>query len=346
MPAGLLEVRGTIDVSQFWPSGRSDADTATVMLARAGDPIKFQKDHAAPLRATHVFDDVFVQGRQGRKEAIKNGHVTIRMQGIDAAEQHFQPTALSGAEKENSNQREKDAFHELNHPYRQPLGATSTNELHDFLGKPGTTFDCRVFTQVDKPSEVFDTFGRLVGDIEIAKDHSTVNLNHWLIEQGWAFPTYYSSMTNEEITAIDALAKSAQSKERGVWKFLSKTVGTFDFDLREPKKNDLSVLANDRGPVLFPKLYRRFTSWSARHKAKVTDMPFQKFLAGGVAGKPDDCFETKDFLANGVHSATRHTFDQFVQSGKTIHFEPGGLVFSEAPSKLVKLDHSDVLDEF
>ena len=75
---------------------------------------------------------------------------------------------------------------------------------------------------------------------------------------------------------------------RGVWKFLSKTVGTFDFTLREPKKNDTSVLATDKGPVLFPKLYRRFTSWSARHKAKVINMPFQTFLAGGVGGKPDD----------------------------------------------------------
>jgi hypothetical protein len=53
-----------------------------------------------------------------------------------------------------------------------------------------------------------------------------------------------------------------------------------------------------------------------------------------------------DFLANGVHSATRHTFDQFIQSGKTIKFEPGELVFDEAPSKLIRPDGSDVPDEF
>lgn len=347
MPAGLLEVRGTIDLGQFWPSGRSDADTTTVVLKLAGDAIKFRKNDAAPFRATHVFDDALVVGRQGRKPAIKNGHVTIRLQGIDAPELHFQPTALSRAERQGLSQAKKDAFHELNHPYRQLLGATSTKGLRDFLATLGTTtFDCRVFTQVEKPSEVFDTFGRLVGDIEITKNNLPVNLNHWLIEQAWAFPTYYSSMTNEEITAIDALAKAARSEKQGVWKFLSKTVGTLDFTLREPKKNDLSVLATDKGPVLFPKLYRRFTSWSARHKAKVTNMPFQTFLAGGVAGKHDDCFETADFLANGVHSATHRTFDDFVQSGKTINFEPGGLVFGEAPSRLVRPDGSDVPDEF
>src|SRR5262245_64950293 len=99
MPHGLLEVRGTIDLGQFWPSGRSDADTTTVVLKNAGDAIKFRKNDAVPFQLTHVFDDALVVGRQGRKPAIKNGHVTIRLQGIDAPELHFQPAALSGAEK-------------------------------------------------------------------------------------------------------------------------------------------------------------------------------------------------------------------------------------------------------
>jgi hypothetical protein len=48
-----------------------------------------------------------------------------------------------------------------------------TKGLHDFLAATEkTTFDCRVFTQVDTPNEVFDTYGRLVGDIEIAMSNS------------------------------------------------------------------------------------------------------------------------------------------------------------------------------
>jgi hypothetical protein len=42
-----------------------------------------------------------------------------------------------------------------------------------------------------------------------------------------------------------------------------------------------------------------------------------------------------DFLANGVYSASPRTLDQFVVGGKTIKFQPDGLVFQEAPSKLV-----------
>jgi len=146
MPHGLLEVRGTIDLGQFWPSGRSDADTTTVVLKLAPDAIRFRKSDAAPFRATHVFDDAIVKGRQ-RKPAIKNGHVTIRLQGIDAPELHFQPTALSKAEIGGLSQAKKDAFHELNHFYRQLLGATSTKGLHDFLATSGAiTFDSRVLT--------------------------------------------------------------------------------------------------------------------------------------------------------------------------------------------------------
>jgi len=48
-----------------------------------------------------------------------------------------------------------------------------------------------------------------------------------------------------------------------------------------------------------------------------------------------------DFLANGVYSASPRTLDQFVVGGKTIKFQPDGLVFQEAPSKLVGANGAD-----
>jgi endonuclease YncB( thermonuclease family) len=338
MVAGLLQVHGSIALDQFWPSGRSDADTTKVVLTVAPNAIEFRKDSSTPFHSTHVFDNAIVKGRT-RKAPIKNGQVTIRLQGIDATELHFQPSPLSLAEKKGASAAKLNAYHQVTHSYRQFLGATATKALHDFLvatGKP--SLDCLVLTQVDKPSEVFDTYGRMVGDIEVTIKGQTVNLNHWLVEKGWAFPTFYSSMTNEEILALLALTKTARSAKIGVWKYLSKVVGAFDFTLLEPKAGDLSVLATDKGPVILPKLYRRQTNWSARNKAKITSQSFQQFLAAGSGGKPDACFETKDFLTNGIHSATHRTFDQFVVGGKTINFEPEGLVFSEATSALIGAD--------
>jgi hypothetical protein len=63
MPVGLLEVRGTIDVSQFWPEGRSDADTTKVVVSLAPDAIRFRKNDGAPFQPTHIFEGAKVKGR-------------------------------------------------------------------------------------------------------------------------------------------------------------------------------------------------------------------------------------------------------------------------------------------
>ncbi|WP_271588584.1 hypothetical protein [Bradyrhizobium sp. CCBAU 53415] len=90
----------------------------------------------------------------------------------------------------------------------------------------------------------------------------------------------------DEIRAFFALAKTARTRKLPVWKHLAKTIPAFDFDLSEPKAGETGVLATDKGPVIPPKLYRRYANWSARKKAKVTSQNFQKFLGEGSGGKP------------------------------------------------------------
>jgi endonuclease YncB( thermonuclease family) len=342
MVAGLLRMWGSIALDQFWPTGRSDTDTTEILLTVSPGAIEFRKNSSTPFHSTHVFDHAIVKGRT-RKPPINNGQVTVRLQGIDATELHYQPSPLSPTEKNGLSPAKRLAYHSVTHSYRQYLGATATKALHDFVATAGRpALDCHVFTKVDEPGEAFDTYGRLVGDIEATIGGKLINLNQWLVDQGWAFPAFYSSMTNDEISTLLGLATSARSKKSGVWKYLSKSIGPFDFNLLEPKKNDLTILAADKGAVIFPKLYRRYANWSARKKANVTSQNFQKFLEAGSNGKPDVCFVTADFLANGVHSATHRTFDQFVVAGKTIKFPPDGLVFSEAPSALIGADKKPI----
>ncbi len=61
MAAGLLELTGTLGTAQFWPSGRSDADTATVIVNVTAGAIKFRKNDSVPFQTTHVFDNAFVR---------------------------------------------------------------------------------------------------------------------------------------------------------------------------------------------------------------------------------------------------------------------------------------------
>src|SRR6266702_3536238 len=83
-----------------------------------------------------------------------------------------------------------------------------------------------------------------------------------------------------------------------------------------------------RGLRSFRSCFDSYTNFSPRKKAKITAQNFQAFLVAGSGGKPDICFETADFVANGVHSATPHNFADFVVGGKTIKFQPDGLWFS------------------
>jgi endonuclease YncB( thermonuclease family) len=340
MAVGLLEVQGTIDVAQFWPAGTSDADTTKVLVGVEDGAFQFRPSDSVPFKPTKFYEGAKVKGRSGSKPPLnKNNQITIRLQGIDAPELHYRPSPLTSAERNGASATALSQFRSLDHFYRQPLGATTTNALHEFLLEMGqSTISCSVWTQVDYPNEVFDTYGRLVGDIEIATGGKTIDLNHWLVEQGWAFPTFYSSMSNAEITAIVALGKSAKSNKRGIWKHVSKIVRAFDFALLQPKKGDTTVLATDKGWVLFPKLFRRQCSWAARKKAAVTKHAFQHYL---IASQ-DDCFKTSEFLAHGIHSAKPHVLSSFVKAGKTIAFEPDGLVFQEAASNLIGPDGKQV----
>jgi hypothetical protein len=133
-------------------------------------------------------------------------------------------------------------------------------------------------------------------------------------------------MLDAEIETLRALAKTARGKKLGVWKHLAKTIGAFDFTLLEPKIAETSVLATDAGPVIFPKLYRRQTNWAARNKAAVSNATLQQFLD---AQKKDQCYRTDDFLANGEHAAQKILFATLVKAGKTILFEPDGIVVKE-----------------
>lgn len=330
-----MEVTGTLATRIFWPAGQSDADTASVIIDVAEDSFRFRPHDDAPFRLTQFYRGATVVGRERKAPVNAAGKMTIRLQWIDATEMHYRPSPLSKQEKDAASPAKLQAFKAVNHSYRQFFGATAAKMSHDFVGRAGSdAIPCRVFTRVDKPNEVFDTYARFVGDIEITVRGAPVNLNRWLIENGWAFPAFYVSMNDDEIIAVRELAAAAKRGRKGIWPYYSKTIGTFDFDLREPKKGETDILEHDKGKVIFPKLYRRQANWAARKKARIFTGALQRFLES----QPDDCFETDDFLVNGLGSAKRRHFADFVHAGTRVGFDPADLVFAEAASKIIGSD--------
>jgi endonuclease YncB( thermonuclease family) len=94
MASGLLELTGTIDLSQLWPRRTSDADTTKIKVSTTRDAFRFRSGPRAPWKVTHAFEDATVKGRTSKAPIDNQGRVTVRLQGIGAPELHYRPPAL------------------------------------------------------------------------------------------------------------------------------------------------------------------------------------------------------------------------------------------------------------
>src|SRR5258706_6306979 len=177
---GMLIANGTLRVQQFWPGGRSDADTATIDLVPQANKAFIWVDNAGKRQPTRAFDNAEVVSKSGRKPAIKTSKgstvrkITIRLQGIDAPELHYQPQVPgSGGQG-------------INHPFRQWLGETSADALHDYLrGFNQAEIPCEFLTAGPKPSDVCDMFGRLVRKNIPIQGRACIGIKPKLVAQGW-----------------------------------------------------------------------------------------------------------------------------------------------------------------
>jgi len=319
MSKGLLEVEGTLSAAQFWPNGTSDADTAHVVVSA----FRFNG------RVTHAFDDATVKrsatANGGKPVQNKKHEVTVRFQGIDAPELHYRPI------HQHLSPEQKAAVSAKNGNFRQHLGESAAVALGKFVTALGPTpIACVVRSQVTKPNDVFDMYGRLIGDVYVQVGHQEINLNHWLLQHGYAFPAFYDSLTKQEIDDIQTLVQQAQSSNAGVWSHYTAKANEFDARRLAPKAHAPYSAARDQAAVSFPKLFRRASAWAVLKAAGVQSTRYIEYLRA----HPDGCFTTTNFLAAGKR-ATRRRLEEFVDGRERFVVMPGGLVFSEGASFLV-----------
>jgi len=333
MSKGLLEVRGTVDRAQFWPKGGSDADTSKIVVGVTSTAFRFRKAGTSTFRVTHAFEDAVVVGRT-RKDAIsKKGEITIRLQGIDAPELHYPiKSELSDAPKAGQKKRtvkQKELFLANNDDARQPLAESATIALAKHLGGEAGTVDCVVRSYVDAPNDAFDTYGRFVGDVFV--ENAQKSLNVWLLEQGWAVPAFYNSMDEEEITRLTNAGNAAWENDRGIWPYLSQTLGTYRWKVYRKTGAKPKTFEQDAGDVLLPKLFRRQATWAVNKKATMVDGTFLAYLVA----KNDLCTTAEDHLEQGP-AATFAPLSDFIGTGGSIDVWPEELVFKESPSRLLR----------
>jgi hypothetical protein len=99
---------------------------------------------------------------------------------------------------------------------------------------------------------------------------------------------------------------------------------------RAPGPNTIADPAQDRGPVIMPKLFRRVTAWAVMNKAKAFTGNFVAYLAA----RSDECYTRTDFVEQMQAATTQHLAD-FIGPKNVLKAKPGDLVFKESPSKLM-----------
>lgn len=324
---GLLRIRGTIDLDQFWPKGSSDADTSKIQVTVGKNAFAFAPDGKA-FKVTHALDNAMVVGASRDPVIDSKSRITVRLQGIDAPELHYRAAALKKNRPEVT-EKKRAAYNQQNKvERRQYWGETATVALAKKLAGFGANpIACEVYSFVDHPYELVDTYGRVVGNIRVGKGFN-LDVNTWLTEEAWAFPTFYSSMSEEEVTALLEAAKKGRKKGR-VWADLSNDTSKFKATVVYRKGGPIDE-KNDRGSVLMPKLFRRQVAYEMEKKAKVFSGSFSEFLAA----RPDECFLTDDFLKEGLHTATTHRLHEFMK-GKRFTKKPQDVVFKEKFSSVV-----------
>jgi endonuclease YncB( thermonuclease family) len=323
----MLRIEGRIDVDQFWPAGQSDADTTKIVVHVNRSSFFFAAD-GQDFRPTTVFFGARSRGTGTKQVVSDDGKITVRLQGVDAPELHFRAAALK--KSPDVSDTERAAYNTLNRPKRrQYWGETATVALARMLRRiDATALDCVFVSAVDAPGDVVDTYGRFVGNIRVGADFAR-DLNLWLAEEGWVFPSFYSSMSADEIEALIAACKKGKRKRR-VWPAYSDDTASFDPDLVYRGEGVPIDAAADRGPILMPKVYRRQVAYRMERGARVFRGSFTAFLKS----RPDDCYGTKDFLDQGHAAATIMKLHDFMD-GDRIALKPEDVVFREKPSRLV-----------
>ena len=321
---GLVEVHGEIKLSTFYyKGGQSDADTVKLDIENGFARFRANKN-TGWKNVTHIL----LEGKINSNPVIKvykNSAVkrlTVRLQGIDAPELHFR----ADSRKLGKNIKEKWDYTD----YRQRGGAKATwelvNKIEEYKDPHKDIVKAHTLSRVKSPNDAFDVHGRFVGDVVIKRNGKPdLNINRWLIEQGWAFPAFYNSMTEQEINAI--IEKSQKPKpDQAISKDYSSRLLPFNANLKFVKNPPIDH-TNDNGPVNYPKIFRRLIQFKVGKKAGAYEQPNLREYLLRTSNK-DFCYETDEFLKKG-ENATKHRLGKFVSKKGVIGFKPHEIVIIE-----------------
>ena len=323
-----LEIAGTLDLGQFWPMGKSDADTTKLRLSITASGVRVRLAGQTQFQTTTAYEGAGIPGKKdvdtGKaklEQVVKNSTLTVRLQRIDAPELHYRPDAKGSDGKLKGTGLVKD--------YRQHQSETAVIALANYLRSFGDDPLPCTFTSELKASEgpgaAIDKYGRFVGDI-ILPDGT--NLNVWLLQQGLAVIALYDSMLPTEIDESIAAWQVGRKKQGNVTRYYTDRFGKFDPSLVFRAVGS-KVVDETAGKFLHPKFYRRQTTWWAFTQVQA----FDGDLGDWLTQKAEVCWYLPEFRRM-ERKAQKYPLYERDFDGDGIGWEPEDFIFAESPSSI------------
>jgi endonuclease YncB( thermonuclease family) len=338
---GLLRIAGVIELDQFWPTSNSDADTTKVHVRVDASSFEFSVDGSTGFAPVPELATATVLGEIGDVRVVKTRaadqatFVTVRVEGVDAPELHYRPTIPI----KHLSKTDRQPFNDKNGEFRQSGAEAATVALAGRLAVGGATeVTCTVSTVVDAPNEVFDVYGRFIGVIAVTESGGPFVVNDWLLVNGWALPSFYTSSTIDEIDRLTALADTAWQSGFGVWPQYSYALGTFDRQQRYRRPTTKPAVSPDTGAFILPKVFRRFAQWQIARDAKLAvPTSFKSFVSSGAG----NAMHTLDEFRNqGLAAATVSYIGDYLNDNNEFTLAPEEFIFREKASTLRHADHT------
>lgn len=354
---GKVEIRGTVDVFQYWPHGASDVDT-----------VKFRPDLSTavfladgvsvPVGAFFEVGGFFVDdeqhpGERAFKKILRSGNAfSVRLQGIDAPETHYSSNFREQFDGNYATWLAKLSCRQRSH--RQPYGKLCTDMFAMGIRKalaigepaPGakptpTPVEAVLRIAADGINGAVDAFGRVVGEIALAANGQQVVLNDFALVKGFAFCSFYSSMTLAEMERLKALFASHPSSgaERSALRNnLSRHLRDFEPDLwttlsvRDTDRDD-NESNGFRAKTFDPKIFRRCVDWVGRVRALGETSLLLDYMLNN--GEKVVLFPDLNAAGGNWGAAKSVTMGSLIGPDGSLLYEPGDVVFESLPVEVV-----------
>jgi len=361
---GYVEMSGQVDVFQYWPHGASDVDTLKFIPDMTS--ATFFSD-SAPVNISTFLE----RGGTFQPDDNKPGEVrfkpilrkaggasfSVRLQGIDAPETHYSPNYREGMfDGDYGTWIAKHVARQIS--YRQPYGKLSTdffaNSLRSKLGvgafnksSSAVFVPAKLKIFADGINGAADVYGRIVGYVTLSQNGHDVVLNDLALLEGFAFCSFYGSMTVNEMQRLldlyathgsdggrrSQLRSNVSNELRDFEPGLHTSRSMRDTDQDDNGANSIRGTDSFRSKCFDPKLYRRCVDWVGRREA----LGEPATLLDYMRSNDEEVVMLADFIAaNGDWSIARKlSMGSLVGPDGAFRYKPGDVVFEARPVTIV-----------